>query len=416
MVVKPESLSTETTMKTRPKLLIAGRSKDAITALQKHLQSHTDKDVQVRHIVNGHADPLHGLTDLPELLILHVNGLEGGELEALLERPAAVRPPIVVISETDDAAAMRFAMKAGARDFLLHSEITEVVQSVNTICSELTEQVSSDGQMTAVVNAKGGAGATFLACNLAHLAASVTDEPTALIGLDMQFPTLPSYFDLKLKHGLLRALESAHELDAVALDAIMASHSSGLKILAAKPENFRFSFDPLVEQATPLFDLLLDNYKHIVVDMPRNIDEFNAQIISRASRIVMVVQQSLPHIQDATRWQQLLRDQLGISSDNLLVVVNRYDKRAEIQLADIEKALPDAEIVTVPNQYKEVSESINLGIPMYEYARNSAVSRALIALQSRVFGHANMADTAAASGRISSFLQKSPLHQLFGDK
>ena len=130
----------------------------------------------------------------------------------------------------------------------------------------------------------------------------------------------------------------------------------------------------------------------------------------------MVVQQSLPHIQDATRWQQLLRDQLGISSDNLLVVVNRYDKRAEIQLADIEKALPDAEIVTVPNQYKEVSESINLGIPMYEYARNSAVSRALIALQSRVFGHANMADTATASGRISSFLQKSPLHQLFGDK
>ena len=112
--------------------------------------------------------------------------------------------------------------------------------------------------------------------------------------------------------------------------------------------------------------------------MPRNIDEFNAQVISRASRIVMVVQQSLPHIQDATRLQQLLRDQLGISSDNLLVVVNRYNKRAEIQLADIEKALPGSEVVTVPNQYKEVSESINLGIPMYEYARHSAVTRALV--------------------------------------
>ena len=156
--------------------------------------------------------------------------------------------------------------------------------------------------------------------------------------------------------------------------------------------------------------------EHVVVDMPRNIDEFNAQIISRASRIVLVVQQSLPHVQDATRWQQLLRDQLGISSDNLLVLVNRYNKRAEIELADIEKALPGSEIVTVPNQYKEVSESINLGIPMYEYARHSAVSRALVALQSRLFGHANMVDTAAASGRISSLLQKSRLTQLFGDK
>jgi len=323
---------------------------------------------------------------------------------------------MVVISETEDAAAMRFAMKAGARDFLLYSEMTEVVQSVKTICDELTERASSDGTLTAVVNAKGGAGATFLACNLAHLAATVTDEPCALIGLDMQFPTLPSYFDLKLKHGLLGALESANELDAVALDAIMASHSSGLKLLAAKPENFRFSTDSLVEQANPFFDLLLNNYKHVVVDMPRNIDEFNAQVISRASRIVMVVQQSLPHVQDATRWQQLLRDQLGISSDNLLVLVNRYNKRAEIELADIEKALPDSEVVTVPNQYKEVSESINLGIPMYEYARNSAVSRALVALQSRLFGHASMADTAAASGRISSLIQKSRLTQLFGDK
>lgn len=403
-------------MKTRPKLLIAGRSKEAITALQKHLQSNNHRDVQIRHILNGHADPLYGVADLPDLLLVHVNGLEGGELEALLERQASIRPPMVVISETEDAAAMRFAMKAGARDFLLYSEMTEVVQSVKTICGELTEQASSDGSMTAVVNAKGGAGATFLACNLAHLAATVTDEPCALIGLDMQFPTLPSYFDLKLKHGLLGALESAHELDAVALDAIMASHSSGLKLLAAKPENFRFSSDSLVEQASPLFDLLLNHYKHVVVDMPRNIDEFNAQIISRASRIVMVVQQSLPHVQDATRWQQLLRDQLGISSDNLLVLVNRYNKRAEIELADIEKALPGSEVLTVPNQYKEVSESINLGIPMYEYARHSAVSRALVALQSRLFGLASTADTAAASGRISSLLQKSRLTQLFGDK
>ena len=110
-------------MKKRPKLLIAGRSKQAITDLREHLQSNDHEDVQIRHIVNGHADPLHNVVDLPDLLVLHVNGLVSGELEALLERPASVRPPIVVISETDDAAAMRYAMKAGARDFL-HRPVT----------------------------------------------------------------------------------------------------------------------------------------------------------------------------------------------------------------------------------------------------------------------------------------------------
>jgi pilus assembly protein CpaE len=404
-------------MKTRPKLLIAGRSKAAIADLQEHLRLHKHPDVQVRHISNGHSDPLYGVADLPDVLVLHVNGLAGGELEALLERPVSVRPPIVVISETEDAAAMRYAMKAGARDFLLHSEMTEVIKSVTAICDELTEQKQPDGKMTVVVNAKGGAGATFVACNLAHLAVSVTEEPTALIGLDMQFPTLPSYFDMKLKHGLLQALDSVDELDAVALDAIMGSHSSGLKVLAARPDDFRFSYDSLVDKTGTLLDLLLSSYRHVVVDMPRQLDEFHAQVISRASRIVMVVQQSLPHVQDATRWQQLLRDQLGISFENMLILVNRYSKQSEIQLADIEKALPGSDVVTVPNQYKAVSESINLGIPMYEYARNSAVTRALVTVQSRLFGHATVADAAAAQGRFSSLLQGSSLRQLFkGDQ
>ena len=403
-------------MKTRLKMLIAGRSKEALIDLQEHLQSHDDQDVQIKHIVNGHADPLYGAVDLPDLLVLHINGLEGGELEALLERPASVRPPMVVVSEKNDAAAMRFAMKAGARDFLRHSEIAEVVKSVSTIRDELSQQALPDGKMTAVVNAKGGAGATFLACNLAHLASSVTEERTALVGLDMQFPTLPSYFDLKLQHGLLQAFESVDKLDATALDAIMASHSSGLKLIAARPDDFRFSFDSLVDQSNTFLDLLVGNYKHVVVDVPRHMDEFNAQVLSRASQIVMVVQQSLPHIQDATRLQQLLRNQLGIAFDNLLVVVNRYNKRAEIQLADIEKALPGSEIATVPNQYKEVSESINLGVPMYEHARHAAATRALIKLQSKLFGHANAADVAAAPGKISSLLQKSSLQNLFGGK
>jgi pilus assembly protein CpaE len=128
------------------------------------------------------------------------------------------------------------------------------------------------------------------------------------------------------------------------------------------------------------------------------------------------VQQSLPHVQDATRLQQLLRDQLGIPAGQLLIVVNRYAKNAEIKLGDIEKALPGSEIMTVPNQYKVVSESINFGIPMYEHARQSTVTRSLIELQSKLLGYAPGDHPALASGKISSLLQKTSLNQLFRGK
>ena len=400
-------------MNTKLRLLLAGRSKDAIDDLQTHLSSRDRLDVKLRHIVNGHADPLYGLSEMPDLLVLHINGLEGGELTALLERPASARPPMVIVSESGDASAMRIAMQAGARDFLPHSEASEVLKSVDAICDELSTDSSSGGELIAVVNAKGGAGATFLACNLAHLAVSATQESAALIGLDMQFPTLPSYFDMKLRHGLIQALESVNELDAVALDAIMASHESGLKLLAARPGDFRFGFEDLAEPTKSLFDLLESHYKHVIVDMPRRLDEVNAQVVSRASRVVLVVQQSLPHIQDATRLRQLLRDQLGVPTERVIIVVNRYSKGGEIQLNDIEKALPGSAIMTVPNQYKIVSESINLGVPMYEHAPKSTVTRALIELQSRVIGLSSGDHPAHTSGKKTSFLQKASLQQFF---
>jgi pilus assembly protein CpaE len=404
----------ENTMKKKLKLLLAGRSQEALTDLEAQLRSYDHLDIELRHIVNGHADPLYGLAEAPDLLLLHVSGVEGGELEALIERPASARPPMIVVSESDDAVAMRLAMKAGARDFLSSSDLDEVSNSVKSICDELAERTSSGGDVVAVINAKGGAGATFLACNLAHIAVQVSRETTALVGLDMQFPTLPAYFDMKLQHGLLQAIETAADLDSVALDAIMAKHQSGLRILAARPEDFRFNFDNLTNSTNALFELMQRNFRNVVIDMPRQLDELNAQVISRASRIVLVVQQSLPHIQDATRLQQLLRDQLGIPAERLVVVVNRYSKGEEIQLDDIEKALPGSEVVTIPNQFKVVSESVNLGIPMYEHARQSAVTRALVSLQARTFGAAAGAHTAAAPGGFSSLFQKASLNQFFG--
>ena len=395
-------------MSTKLNVLVAGRSKAATINLAKTIAKRSNLEVRLRHIVNGNADPLADSAEVPSLLVLHMEAGSGAELDALLERPASARPPLIVVSEAGDPAVMRLAMKAGARDFLNSSAEDEVLNSIDTVSAEIDTETAATGRLIAVVNAKGGSGATFIACNLAHLAVSATEESTALIGLDMQFPTLPAYFDLKMRHGLVQALESVEEMDSVALDAMLTPHKSGLKLLAARPDEFRFSFDGYADTINRLFDLLQANYRNVVADVPRRIDELNAQVLSRAAEIVVVVQQSLPHIQDATRLQQLLRDQLGIPMDRVTIAVNRYDKKSEITLDDIEKAFPESRVEPVPNQFKEVSESINLGMPIYESARQSQVARALIKLQSALFGLAPGDHPALRSGGLKR------LQSLFG--
>jgi pilus assembly protein CpaE len=370
-------------MKTKIKVLLAGRSREAISELLNLMKAQNRHDVEVRHIVNGHTDPLHGLEQVPDLLVLHVNGLEGGEIEALIKRPASERPPLVVVSETGDASVMRLAMKAGARDFLPHTEAANVCDSVDAICDELASTDSQqDGELVAFVNAKGGSGATFLAC----------------------------------RHGLMHAIDSVGELDAVALEAILASHDSGLKILAATTDDFRFSYDDRVAQCNKLFEVLVKNYQHVIVDVPRRLNEINAEVISRASRVVLIVQQSLPHMHDAMRLQQLMRDQLGVFEDRLQVVVNRFNKKAEISLDDVKKALGVDNITTMPNHFKTVAESINLGVPMYDHARQSPVTKALVELHESVVGQAGNGAAAGDPGKLNSLMRRSSLQQLFRGK
>ena len=112
-----------------------------------------------------------------------------------------------------------------------------------------------------------------------------------------------------------------------------------------------------------------------------------------------------------------MRDHLGVFSDRILVVVNRFSKSAEISVDDIKKALGSSEVVIVPNHFKTVSESINLGVPMYDHARQSAVTKALVALQARLM--ASPVDVVAgvvSRGKLMSLMQRLPLQQLFGDK
>lgn len=400
-------------MKLKRKVLIAGRSKEALLEVENCLSSAKRLDLTIRQIVNGHADPMYGIDEMPDLLVLHIAGLEGGELEALVERPASTRPPLVVVSDSGNAAVMRLAMKAGARDFVPRKGAEILEKSIENIFDDISD-TQEERQLISVINAKGGSGATFVACNLAHLTVCVTEESTALVSLDLQFPTLPSYFDMKPKHGIVQALQSVGELDAVALDAIMASHASGLKVLAAQPEDFQFNDDTLANGTNDLLNLFQSHYKHVFVDVPRRLDSISAQVLSRSSKIVLVAQQSLPHVHDAARMQQLLVDQLGIPGSQIVLAVNRFAKNSDIQIDDFEKALPESKIVSIPNNFRDVSESINVGVPMYEYARQSPVTKALIALQGRLSGIAPANHPALLNKGFSSILHKARLQQLFG--
>ena len=50
-----------------------------------------------------------------------------------------------------------------------------------------------------------------------------------------------------------------------------------------------------------LVNLAVRNRDHVVVDLPRRIDPVTALVIERATQLVLIVQQSVATLRDATR-------------------------------------------------------------------------------------------------------------------
>jgi pilus assembly protein CpaE len=369
-------------------VLVVSRTREMIDVVDSMLRRHPGLRVTRKLVVNGHTDPLHEVSTLPDALILHLGESSRGELDTLAARPAGQRPPLIVVGSAGDAALMRLAMQAGARDLLpLPLVEADLVAALKHIERDHQHRgARAEGSLLAFMNAKGGCGATFLACTVAHMLVNVAHRRVTLMDLDLQFGTIPMYFDLFPKRGTLQALENLAGLDEMAFNGYLVEEPSGLKILGNAAEDALPMRSPAAPQVGQLISLALAHSDFVVADLPRQIDPLAALVAERAQTVVLVVQQSVATLRDATRLFTHLRRDLGVSRDRILVVVNRYEKRAAIGVADICTALGCEELVLVPNAFETVAACVDTGTPLLHRARSAAVTRAIIGLQDRLSG------------------------------
>jgi len=370
-------------------VLVASRSAEALTEMKQALALiPANVDIGCRLISNGHSDPLYGLERLPDLLIFRIGEGWQAELEALCARPQDARVPTVIVGSTSDSQVMRLSMQAGARDFFPEPMAEgELQRAVEQLYREVLErQGALKAQLTVVMNAKGGSGASLVATNLAHQLALNSPKRVVLVDLDLQFGSLSHYLDLNPQRGIKQALENVDDLDSVALGGYLASHVSGLKVLSSESDRMLLNDEVSSDQLLQLFKLLGNDYQHLVIDLPRQIDLTTTTVLERADQVVLVLQQGITHLRDAARLIEVMRRDLDIPDHRILVVLNRYDKSAPISIAEVSKALKHQPILTVPNDFKHVCASLNDGMPLQQMARRAPITKALHILSEQVGG------------------------------
>jgi pilus assembly protein CpaE len=368
-------------------VLLVSRHKATLDQLESLLRKQPGLQLHRKLTVNGHVDPLHDVATMPDALILHLAEKAHAELESLSARAVDKRPPLIAVGSGNDTNVMRLAMQAGARDLLpLPLVETDLLAALQRIARDRRAAAAGAGSLIAFMNAKGGCGSTLLACNTAYAFTAVSNRRVTLVDLDLQFGAIPVYFDLFPKRGMLQALENIEGLDEAAFNGYLVEHSSGLRILGHASDDALPTQAVSPQHVSQMLSLALRGADHVVVDLPRRVDAMAAVVIERAQHVVLIVQQSVATVRDATRLMNCLRRELGVSKDRIVVVVNRYDKEAAITAEDMRSTLACGDLFLVPNDFRNVSECINTGMPLLERARSAAVTRATVDLHSRLGG------------------------------
>lgn len=297
---------------------------------------------------------------MPELLV----GLEGGALIALAPR--------------ETTGGLRAAIRAGARGFYVWPGEREALgRDMTRIHPVEATEPAEDGTVVAVLGARGGAGATFLATNLA--AALVRrGAPTVLADLD------PLYGDVTPALGISRdaVLPSITELAPVSrelttehLDRVLHPHPAGFRVLLAPPRPAESGLDP--GGLTGVVGALRARFGAVVLHLPRVVDEPVLSAVELADDVLVVVTLDVLGIRAAGRLLDHLRSRgLGRA---LRLVVNKAG-RGEVVPEDAELVL-DTPLACVIGSDSFVQRAQDRGELIVD--RRGQVSRRI----SRLAGH-----------------------------
>lgn len=367
-------------------ILLVSKKAGSVDALENILRGIGYDLVEHKLLAQNGKEHIFTAQKTPETIIVRVSEHWREELESISAMDIGQRPALIVVSDISDAEMLRLALHSGALDLLTLPLIKdELIKLLGRLgAPKSVAEPREQSRVISFMNTHGGCGSSFLAMNTAHVLASKFQRRVALVDLELQFGTLPFYLDIYPKRGISQALENLDTIDEVAIKGYFTSHASGVDVLSNGVDPGVICKDISPEKVTELIKIVRRAYEFLIIDMPRHLEPMTKFTIMNSSHVVLVMQQSVISMACASKILNCLRHEMGLSENQLFLVINRYDPQASVSIEDIKNTLKITDPLTIASDYEFVSECVNSGTPALTLNANNEVSRSIFNLTSRV--------------------------------
>jgi len=293
------------------------------------------------------------------------------------------------------------AMRSGVQDFIPKPVRLEALEEMLNRLSQEIQSSSrrSNEKLVVLMGAKGGVGTTTVAVNLGVQLASFSNKRAVLLDFARPLGNVHLFLDVHPRFGIRDAVESLDRLDRHFFSGLLTQHKTKLEILGGTlaPEEWQSipgeSLERVVNVAQASFDMVL-------ADLGAQFSWEWSSILQRARMLLMVTESNVPSLWMLERRLVALTG-LGVESERIRIIINRWHDGDEEVLKTIEKNLKRPVFACLPNDFRKVNASVNLGVPLMENNHNNLSNR-YRQLASRLTGMESM-PAAAKRGGFGSF-------------
>ena len=377
------------------KILVIDDHPETLSIIQRVLQ-------QQGYNVLGARSGFRGLTlaesENPDLVLVDgmMPEMDGWEVcRRLRATPKLADIPIIMFTAVDEADKKLAGFDAGADDYVTKpTEPDELVERVKTILDNRTPKAAaetrlhtappdnnkrsnetvtpsgktmafpSQGSVTAVLGARGGAGATTMAINLASSLAS-HGRNTTLVDLDLSQGHVAMYLSQKHKNGLNNVLVQSETRWTQAIDNEVSKYNDHLNLLLAhaRPANAQVSLYP--EQVQNLLQPLIKPGHHLVIDCGHQLTPVVEAVLTLANQIIVCLRPERVALANA---RQLLEHLREVSLEKTLVraIIFDFSSQMAIPHEALEKFLNHPLTAILPVSQAEMNQSVNKSIPLVQ--------------------------------------------------